>query len=107
MSLPPVRSSSASGGASTTSISSASCRNSSRNAVGGALAGDALHLVLLLADVLQVDGGDHGDAAVEQFVDILPALRIAAARRIIVGQTVDQADLRMARGRAPCRSITS
>ena len=66
------------------------------HAVGGALAGDPLHRVLLFADVLQVDGGDDADAAVEQFLDILPALRIAAAGRIVVGQAVDQADLRMA-----------
>ena len=66
------------------------------NAVGGALAGDALHFVLLLADVLQVDGGDDADAAVEQFLDILPALRIAAAGRIVVGQPVDQANAGMA-----------
>ena len=55
-----------------------------------------LDIQLLLADVLQVDRGDDGDAAVEQVFDILPALRIAAARRIVVGQLVDQADGRVA-----------
>ena len=46
--------------------------------------------------MLEVDGGDDADAAVEQFLDVLPALRIAAAGRIVVGQAVDQADLRVA-----------
>ena len=64
--------------------------------VGGALAGDTLHLVLLFADVLHVDGGDDADAAIQQFLDILPALGIAAAGRIVIGQAIDEAYARMA-----------
>jgi hypothetical protein len=45
--------------------------------------------------VLQVDGGDDGDAAVQQFLKVLPTLAVAAAGRIIVSQFVDQADFRM------------
>ncbi len=67
-----------------------------RDAVRGALAGDPLDVVLLLADVLHIERGDDADAAVEQVAHILPALRIAAAGRIALRQAVDQADLRMA-----------
>ena len=67
-----------------------------RDAGGGALSGEALDGRLLFADVLHVDRGDDGDALVEDFLDILPAFRIAAAGRIVEGQFVDQADLRMA-----------
>lgn len=66
------------------------------DAIRGALSGEALDIELLLADVLQVDRGDDGDAAIEQVFDILPALRIAAAGRIVVSQLVDQADRRVA-----------
>ena len=53
------------------------------------------HGVLLLFDVLQIDGGDHRDALIQDVVDILPALGIACAGRIVVGQFVHQADARM------------
>ena len=46
-----------------------------------------------------IDGGDDADALLQQVVHILPALRIAAARRIVEGQLVDQADLRDGGGR--------
>ena len=66
------------------------------DAGGGALSGEALDGRLLFPDVLHVDGGDHGDAVVQDFLDILPAFRVAAAGRIVEGQLVDQADLGMA-----------
>ena len=56
-----------------------------RHAVRRALRGDAFHLILLLFDVLDVDGRDDADAAVEQLPDVLPALRIAAAGGVVVG----------------------
>ena len=39
----------------------------------------------------------HGDAGGQQFLDILPAVRVAASLDIVVGQPVDQAHLRMPR----------
>ena len=69
------------------------------DAGGGAFSGQALDGGLLLADVLQVDGGDDGDALVQDLLDILPALRVAAAGRIVEGQLIDQADLRGGGGR--------
>jgi hypothetical protein len=71
-------------------------QESLRHGLPRALAGDALHGVLMLFDVLQIDGGDHRDALIQDVVHILPAFRIARARRIIVGQFVHQADARMA-----------
>ena len=53
------------------------------DAGGGALSGEALDGRLLFADVLHVDRGDHGDALVQDFLDILPAFRVAAAGRIV------------------------
>ena len=96
--MPPSRPRSIrlSGGASTSSISSAVRRNAVGHAVARAFAGDALDVVLLLGDVLQVDRGDDADAVLQQFLDVLPALLVPAAGRIVVSQTVDQADLRMA-----------
>ena len=74
-----------------------------RDAIGSTLPGEALHIELLLADVLEVDRRDDADAAIEQVFDILPALRIAAAGRIVVGQLVDQANARMAA--EECRKV--
>ena len=54
------------GAASTTSISSASRRKRLRHRVRRALAGDALHPVLILGDVLQVHGRDDADAVGQQ-----------------------------------------
>ena len=45
--------------------------------------------------MLQIDGGNHRNTAVQQFADILPAVRIAAAGRIIVSQSVDETGLRV------------
>ena len=67
-----------------------------RDAVRGAFPGDPLDVVLLLANVLDIERRHDADALVEQIADILPALRISAAGRVALRQTVDQADLRMA-----------
>ena len=48
--------------------------------------------------MLDVDGGDHRDPGVEQFLDILPAFVVLAARCIGVGEFVDQDHLRV-----PCQ----
>ena len=53
------------------------------DAGGGALSGEALDGGLLFADVLYVDGGDDGDAVLQDVLDILPALLVAAAGGIV------------------------
>jgi pyruvate/2-oxoglutarate dehydrogenase complex dihydrolipoamide acyltransferase (E2) component len=42
----------------------------------------------------QVDGGDDGDAGIQQVAHILPAVLVPAARRIIERQAVDEANAR-------------
>ena len=54
------------------------------------------HVVEAL-DVLDVDGGIDVDAVGQQFLDVEIALGMAAARRVGVGEFVDQGDLRTAR----------
>ena len=56
-------------------------------------AGDAFHHVDQGLEVVQVDRGDHLDAGVEELVDVLPAMLVATARHVAVGQLVDQHDL--------------
>ena len=63
------------------------------DAGGGALPCEAFDGRLLLPDVLHVDGGDHGDPLAQNLLHILPAFRVAAARRIVECQLIDQADL--------------
>ena len=57
--------------------------------------GDLLDDVVDRFQVLDVDGGDHGDAGVEQLLDVLPAFGVGAAGHVGVGELVDQRDLRM------------
>ena len=59
-------------------------------------AGGPLDLVVEALQVLDVDRRDHVDARPEQLLDVLVALRVAAAGGVGVCQLVDQAD-----GRAP------
>ena len=59
-------------------------------------AGKAGDEVVQALDVLDIEGGEHIDPGVAQFLDVLPALGMAAARRIGVGQLVDQRHLRAA-----------
>jgi len=56
-------------------------------------AGDLGDDVVEALQVLHVHRGDHGDAGVEQFLDVLPALGVAAARGVGVGEFVDEHDL--------------
>lgn len=58
-------------------------------------AGDGGHHVVQRLQVLDVHRRDHVDAGVQQFVDVLPALLVAGARDVGVGQFVDQRDLRV------------
>ena len=60
-------------------------------------AGDPLDDVVERLEVLDVDRGDDVDAGVEQLLDVLPALLVAGARDVGVGELVDQRDLRAAR----------
>ena len=55
--------------------------------------GDLRDDVVEALDVLDVDGGVDVDAAVEQLLDIEVALGMTAARRVGVGELVDQRDL--------------
>ena len=59
-------------------------------------AGDLLHHVVERLEVLDVDGGDHVDAGVEQFFDVLPALLVTRPGHVGVRELVDQRDLRVA-----------
>ena len=55
-------------------------------------AGDLGHHVVQALDVLDVDGGVDVDAGVEQLDHVLPALGVAGAGRVGVGELVDQDD---------------
>ena len=57
-------------------------------------AGDAAHLIVEAFEVLDVDRGEHVDAGREQFLNVLPAFRMAAAGGVAVGQFIDQHQLR-------------
>ena len=57
---------------------------------GHAHAGNAPDHVVQAVQVLDVDGGEHVDAGRQQLFHILPALGMARAGRVGVGQLVDQ-----------------
>ena len=57
---------------------------------------EACHDVVETFDVLDVERGQYVDAGVAQLLDILPALRVAAAGGIGVREFVDQRDGRLA-----------
>ena len=59
--------------------------------------GDPLDDVVERLEVLDVQGRDHGDAGLEQLVDVLPALLVARARDVRVRELVDERDLRLTR----------
>ncbi|GAP59365.1 hypothetical protein AHiyo1_26530 [Arthrobacter sp. Hiyo1] len=58
--------------------------------------GDGTHDVTKGSQVLHVDGGEDVDAGVEQFLDVLPALCVAASGDVRVGVFVDDGDARLA-----------
>src|SRR5213078_4264652 len=82
-----VRSIGSSGGASTISISSALLMNET-----GVPSHYAFHLIAQLADILNIDGCNDLDPGIQQVLDILPAGWIPRARRVVVSQTVNEAD---------------
>ena len=57
-------------------------------------AGDPLDHVVQRLQVLDVQGRDHVDAGFEQLLDVLPAVGVARALDVAVGQLVDEGDLR-------------
>ena len=57
-------------------------------------AGDLLHHVVDALEVLDVHRRDHVDAGGQQLLDVLPALEVATAGDVGVGELVDQGDLR-------------
>ena len=56
-------------------------------------AGDLLDDVVDRLEVLDVQRRDHGDPGVEERLDVLPALLVARARDVRVGELVDERDL--------------
>ncbi|PMQ15627.1 hypothetical protein JaAD80_14745 [Janthinobacterium sp. AD80] len=57
---------------------------------------DPAHHVVQAFQVLHVDGGQHVDAGGQQFLDILPALRMARAGHVRMGQFIHQYQRRRA-----------
>ena len=55
--------------------------------------GNPAHLIVQTFQMLDVDRGEHIDAGVEQFLNILPALFMAATGGVAVGQLVHQHQL--------------
>ena len=67
---------------------------------GDAHAGDAGDIVVQAFEVLHVERGPDVDAGLEQLCHVLPALGVAAAGRVGVGEFVDQEETGFARQRA-------
>src|SRR6516162_1985325 len=67
------------------------------NDLRDALAGELFDRVALVFDVLKIDGADDGDAGLEELFNVLPAVSVAAAGRIVVREAVHEADLRAPR----------
>ncbi len=81
---------------STLTIWSASAEDAIGEPLLDADVGGPLDLVVETLEVLDVDRGDDVDPGVEQILDVLVALGVAAAGGVGVGQLVDQADGRPA-----------
>ena len=60
-------------------------------------AGDLLYHVVEGLEMLDVEVGDHADPRVEQLLDVLPALLVAAPRHVGVREFVDERQLRTTR----------
>ena len=59
-------------------------------------AGDLLDHVVHRLEVLDVHGRDHVDPGPQQLLDVLPALLVAGAGDVRVGELVDERDRRLA-----------
>ena len=75
---------------STSSIWSAAAHHRVRHRLLLGHAGDPLDDVVERLEVLEVDRRDDVDAGVEEVLDVLPALGVAGAGDVGVGQLVDQ-----------------
>ena len=60
-------------------------------------AGDPGHDIVQRLEVLDIEGGVDVDTAIEQLEHVLPALGVAALRRVGVGQLVDEQQRRVSR----------
>ena len=87
-----IRRRSACGDMSTSSIWSARADDLVGDGLPLPYAGDRLDDVAQRFQVLDVDGGDDVDAGGEQLLDVLPALGVAGAGDVGVGEFVDQGD---------------
>ncbi len=68
-------------------------QKATRDGAGSPLAGDAFHVVLMFLKILQVHGSDDRDAGIEQLLDVLPAMGIGTAWRVLISKTVNQRNL--------------
>ena len=66
-----------------------------RNGLAHADAGRAADRVIERLEMLDVHGGHHADAGLEQFQDVLIALGVPAARRVGMGELIHHAQLRI------------
>src|ERR1700745_2150522 len=73
----------------------AAIEKAARNRAGGSLAGDALDFILKFLQILQVYGGDDGDSSIEQLFDVLPAMTVWTAGRIVISETINERHLRV------------
>jgi hypothetical protein len=71
--------------------------NGVRDRLPHAHPGDLVYRVVQALQMLDIQGRDHADAVVSEFLDGLPALRVPGAGDVGVGQLVHEHPLRMAR----------
>src|ERR1700739_4828389 len=73
----------------------AAIQKAARNRAGGSLTGDAFDFILKFLQILQVYGGDDGDSSIEQLFDVLPAMTVWTAGRIVISETINERHLRV------------
>jgi hypothetical protein len=73
----------------------AAIQKTTRNGAGCPLAGDALNFILKFLQILEVYGGDDGDSSIEQLFNVLPAMTVWTAGRIVISETVNESNLRV------------
>jgi hypothetical protein len=72
-------------------------QKTARNGAGGSLACDALNFILKFLQILEVDCGDDGDSSIEQLFNVLPAMTVWTAGRIVICETINESNLRVPR----------